>query len=305
MDFGIELYRRDISGYSKKRKKRLRRIKAYFFHVMKISFFFIFIIILCVFLFKATMKFFSGKYAIKGDNVMSSGIFYTMDCVSFNIENEEVAETVVSIDDLYAGDYPESLINLYENNPETKDFVLNYKYYKDEDYIDISNDIHEGQIPLFLQWDERWGYKSYGNDFLAVTGCGPTCLSMVYCGLTGDNTYNPYEVAKLAEERGYYVEGNGSSWEMMSSLANFMGLSVHEVIFDEAHIIQELTEGRPIICVVGAGHFTKEGHFIVMYGLDENGNILIHDPNSKINSKQSWSLEDIMSEILNLWSYSY
>ena len=39
--------------------------------------------------------------------------------------------------------------------------------------------------------------------------------------------------------------------------------------------------------------------------LDDNGNILIHDPNSKINSKQSWNLEDIMSEILNLWSYSY
>ena len=37
----------------------------------------------------------------------------------------------------------------------------------------------DGSVPLFLQWDERWGYRSYGGDFLAVTGCGPTALSMV------------------------------------------------------------------------------------------------------------------------------
>ncbi len=298
MDFGIVLDRQ--------RRKRLRRIKAYFFHVMKISLFFIFIISLSVFLFKTAMRFFSYDYAIKGDVSLTNGVLRMTDRVDFSFSIEEETETVVSVDDLYAGGYPESLIKLYENNPETKDFVLNYQSYSGEDtYIDISNDIDKGEIPFFLQWDERWGYITYGNDFLAVTGCGPTCLSMVYCGLTGDSTYNPYEVAKLSEERGYYVEGSGTSWEMMSSLAGELGLTVHDVIFDETHIKQELMEGRPIICVMGAGHFTKEGHFIVMYGLDENGDILIHDPNSKINSRQSWNLEDIMSEILNLWSYSY
>lgn len=296
MDFGIVLDRQ--------RRKRLRRIKAYFFHVMKISLFFIFIISLSVFLFKATMEFFSDDYAVKGDVSLTSGILHMTDRTEFSFVTVE--DTVVSIDDLYAGGYPESLIKLYENNPETKDFVLNYQSYSGEDAnIDISSDIEKGEIPFFLQWDERWGYKTYGNDFFAVTGCGPTCLSMVYCGLTGDGTYNPYEIGKLSEERGYYVDGAGTSWEMMSSLAGELGLTVHDVIFDETHIKQELMEGRPIICVMGAGHFTKEGHFIVMYGLDENGDILIHDPNSKINSRQSWNLDDIMSEILNLWSYSY
>ena len=66
MDFGIVLYRQ--------RRKRLRRIKAYFFHVMKISLFFIFIISLSVFLFKATMEFFSDDYAVKGDVSLTSGI---------------------------------------------------------------------------------------------------------------------------------------------------------------------------------------------------------------------------------------
>ena len=55
-----------------------------------------------------------------------------------------------------------------------------YKTKKDDNAaIDVSADVNAGEIPLFLQWDERWGYRSYGGDFLAVTGCGPTALSMV------------------------------------------------------------------------------------------------------------------------------
>ena len=43
--------------------------------------------------------------------------------------------------------------------------------------------------PLFLQWDPRWGYTEYGEDsFLGLSGCGPTCLSMVLYYLTGDKS---------------------------------------------------------------------------------------------------------------------
>ena len=102
--------------------------------------------------------------------------------------------------------YPQSLVELMERNPETEQFVMDYFDKKDlNQEIDISGDVKSGEFPLFLQWDERWGYKSYGGDFLAVTGCGPTCLSMVYCGLSGDTRWNPYEVARMAEENGYYV----------------------------------------------------------------------------------------------------
>ena len=51
--------------------------------------------------------------------------------------------------------YPESLIALVERNPETKDFVLDYPKYKGLEEIDISKDVMKGEIPHFLQWDER------------------------------------------------------------------------------------------------------------------------------------------------------
>lgn len=211
----------------------------------------------------------------------------------------------VNTEKLQEKGYPESLIQLVERNPETKDFVLDYPKYRGLSEIDLTGEVTKGQIPHFLQWDERWGYETYGNDFLAVTGCGPTSLSMVVCGLTGDTTYNPYQVAKMAEENGYYVEGAGSSWELMTSGARQLGLTVSDVSFDEEHIRSTLEEGHPIICVVGPGDFTDAGHFLVLTGVDTDGKIRLNDPNSVIRTNETWELETLMAQIKNLWSYSY
>lgn len=83
-----------------------------------------------------------------------------------------------------------------------------------------------------------------------------------------------------------------------------LGLEVHSVIFDKEHIKKELNSGRPIICILGPGDFTTTGHFIVLTGVDENGGIIVNDPNSIINSKKSWDIEQLMHQIRNLWSYS-
>ena len=200
--------------------------------------------------------------------------------------------------------YPESLIELVQKNPETKDFVLDYPDYQGLQEIDISGEVTKGEIPLFLQWDKRWGYETYGSDFLAVTGCGPTCLSMVLCGLTGDTRWNPLEVARWAEEQGYYVDGSGSSWELMSSGASSLGLNVSEVVFDEQHILSTLESGMPVICVVGPGDFTTSGHFLVLTGVDDSGRIRLNDPNSRIRTEKAWDLQDLMGQIRNLWAYS-
>lgn len=199
--------------------------------------------------------------------------------------------------------YPESLIALVERNPETKDFVLDYPKYKGLEEIYISKEVTKGEIPHFLQWDERWGYETYGSDFLAVTGCGPTSLSMVVCGLTGDTKWNPYEVAKMAEDNGYYVDGSGSSWELMSSGAEKLGLTVSSVIFDAEHIRATLESGQPIICVMGPGDFTDAGHFLVLTGVDQEGDIILQDPNSVERTKQHWDVQKLMNQMKNLWSY--
>ena len=210
----------------------------------------------------------------------------------------------VNIQKLRDQGYPESLISLVKRNPETKDFVLNYPKYKGLQDIDLSKEVTKGEIPHFLQWDKRWGYETYGSDFLAITGCGPTCLSMVVCGLTGETQWNPYEVAKMAEDNGYYVDGSGSSWELMSSGAEKLGLTVSNVIFDEEHIRSTLEAGQPIICIMGPGDFTDAGHFLVLTGVDKNGDIILRDPNSVERTKQHWDVQKLMNQMKNLWAYS-
>ena len=199
---------------------------------------------------------------------------------------------------------PDSIQQLYEKNEEAREFVANYnKEHNLDEEIDISKEVTQGQSPLFLQWDERWGYRQYGADCMGITGCGPTALSMVYCGLTGDTSYNPYAIAQKAYGEGYYVEGSGSSWDMMSNLANDLGLYSTELSRDESVIIGELRNGHPVICIMGPGDFTDQGHFIVLSGIDEDGMVIVKDPNSKKNSKKHWNLSKIISQMKNLWSY--
>jgi hypothetical protein len=204
-----------------------------------------------------------------------------------------------------SSDYPDSLLEFMDKYPEASDYVLSYPKKKDlHRKVDLSSEITKGEIPLFIQWDERWGYESYGDGFLGVTGCGPTCLSMVKCGLSGDAQWTPYVVAQMADKGGYYVNGVGSSWELMTEGAETLGLKVHEMSFSENSIRSTLEDGMPIICSVGPGDFTYTGHFIVLAGLNDDGSVRVCDPNSPTNSEKSWDIQDLLDQIKNLWGYS-
>lgn len=95
------------------------------------------------------------------------------------------------------------------------------------------------QIPLFLQWDERWGYETYGDDFFATDACGPTTLSMVVCGLSGSAVWNPLEVARFADEQGKILLNDcnsrinsGEHWEMDVLLPQIRGVWAYELAED-------------------------------------------------------------------------
>lgn len=197
------------------------------------------------------------------------------------------------------GEYPQSLIDLYERNPETKDFVLNYPFRKDTG-VDLSAWEGSRTVPLFLQWNPMWGYERYGKDFLAVTGCGPTCLAMVGYYLTGDENMNPRQVAQFAQENGYYSRGSGSSWTLISEGSGGLGLKATEIPLVRKKMVDALEAGKPIICAMREGDFTTTGHYIVLRGV-EDGQFQVNDPNSVVNSEKLWSYEQIEGQIRNLW----
>lgn len=197
------------------------------------------------------------------------------------------------------GDYPQSLIELLERNPETEEFVLNYPF-RQEQEIDLSEyDLAEG-VPLFMQWDTRWGYIKYGSDVAGITGCGPTCLAMAGYYVTGDEKFSPDKMYEFASRNGYYSPGNGSSWTLISEGGVELGLDVTEIPLVKQRIMDNLEVDNPIICAMGPGDFTTSGHYIVMVGC-EDGKIRVNDPNSYANSEKLWTYEEIEGQIRNLW----
>ena len=200
--------------------------------------------------------------------------------------------------------YPEGVIDLLGKNKETIDFVEDYGEKKDDPSADtIGDDLEAGEIPQLIQWDERWGYAPYGTSIVAVSGCGPTCLSMVAAGLNEDPSITPAKVAAYGTEISYVDENNDTYWKFMSEAGANWNLSCYEGLLSEEQVSAELTAGHPIICSVGPGDFTKIGHFIVLTGY-ESGNVTVNDPFSQKNSDKTWVYAEIADQIKARWIYS-
>lgn len=198
-------------------------------------------------------------------------------------------------------EWPSELIELGIANPEAEEFVLNYPLKSDHHFtIDLDGLQEADEVPLLFQWDERWGYSEYSGTVMGISGCGPTCLSMVCIYLLNDPNYHPQYIAKFSEDHGYSVDGKGSSWTLISEGGAKLGLDVTEIPLDENRIIKNLKVNNPIICVMGPGDFTTTGHFVVMTGY-ENGKIKVNDPNSRERSEKLWEYDQIQDQIRNLW----
>lgn len=199
--------------------------------------------------------------------------------------------------------YPEELIEALCNNEELLDYAKGYLEASGQADGGFTKEELKKDFPLFMQWDSRWGYVDYGDSKIGLNGCGPTCISMVSVALTGNREATPDAVAEYAEHKGYYQENSGTAWSMMTEGCRHFGISGEELCLDKNVIMNRLSEGHPIICSMGPGDFTSNGHFIVLVGT-EDGKLIVNDPNSRKRSNQLWKYEEISGQIKNLWVFS-
>lgn len=205
------------------------------------------------------------------------------------------------------GKYPVELLTLLANNTETLSFVSDYLMHVDDEGEGGSIDGKElnGTIPLFQQWDKRWGYLKYGSNMIAINGCGPTCMSMVYTGLTGNTDKSPAAIAEFCLENNYYTEDSGTSWSLMLNGAKKLGLDAERISIGAESIKEKLASGQPVICSMKPGDFTETGHFIVLRGITKDGKLLVNDPNNISRSEKEWDMDTVLKQIKSAWSYSY
>lgn len=200
-------------------------------------------------------------------------------------------------------EYQKDVLELLYKNDETLDFVLSKSNFRMPGiFVKIDKECGNGVIPILQQWDPKWGWYKYGENILALNGCGPTSLAMVITGLTGNDGINPMEIAKYSDENGYH-EKAGTNWDLMTDIVEKYGVKGRRISVAKESFENALNSGNPIICSVGPGYFTKEGHFIVISGI-KDGKLIIHDPNSIKNSKKLWEFNDIKNQIKAAWAYS-
>lgn len=225
------------------------------------------------------------------------------------IENSKISEknkiqnNQSMLDDIMnSTQYPKQLKDLALKNEEALEFVYDYPAeHVKEHTIDLTEEASMDSVPLFVQWDKRWGYEKYSGNFFAASGCGPTTLSMVVVYLTHNREASPIAVAKYSKEAGYSVDGSGSSWTLISEGCRHYGVKAKAVALDESRMKAELDEGHPIVVNVGPGDFTDTGHFMVTTGYDDEG-FSINDPNSIEKSGKRWLFKNISSQIRAVWS---
>lgn len=196
-----------------------------------------------------------------------------------------------------------------------KNFIASYQAYSEYFAMDESGTI-EGDgtslpgdavlsaVPLYLQYQDPWESKAYGDGTIRKNGCCPTCLAMVFSYLCQKNIY-PDDVAAWAGNK-YYVNGAGTSWGIFTPASSHWGVTCTNIGKSEASMVQALRDGKLVVASMGPGTFTKGGHFIVLTGITESGKIRVNDPNDStkknhINTEFSASL--IIRESKNMWTF--
>ena len=160
------------------------------------------------------------------------------------------------------------------------------------------------KVPHLYQWDLRWGYTMYDGDSFGLSGCGPTSMAMVYQGLTGDADKTPYDMGQLAFEGDFVDPNYGGTYDgYYLYAAEQLGLLYEGLPVDVDSIVAALDGGRVVIAHVGPGTFSQVGHYIVLAGLTDSGEVIVNDPYSTTRSAKPWDADLIASESIALYAY--
>ncbi len=128
-----------------------------------------------------------------------------------------------------------------------------------------------------------------------TSGCGATCVAMVIRYVKGDYSVTPETVFEWLYEAGFY-QGDGLSHLALSRYLSISGIASRWT-GSTTEVLNNLRAGKPVIAHMGPGTFADNGHYILLRGIDENGMIIINDPNSRRLSQETFSLQMIRSQL--------
>jgi hypothetical protein len=152
------------------------------------------------------------------------------------------------------------------------------------------------EITYFNQSDPTWADQPYGRDQIGPYGCGPTALAMVIASI-GEEA-DPVSIAQDAVDLGCWASRSGSYSTIVSSVAESYGLTVESVSERTPDALCDaILSGKVLVALMGPGHFTQRGHYILIRGVTLSGELLVADPNSRERSLMVWDPQIILDEL--------
>ena len=234
-----------------------------------------------------------------------------------HLTNELVADEYEWVKVNLAGSYMPYVIVHAEGNPNVIHFLYERAHggespesfeYTDEERearLPLLGDDVTALVPLLMQWDWRWGFDWYGGGPAGLTACAPTCMAMIGFGLTKDESITPRGMSEYAANAGYWVNGQGTSWDLVTHAFPNHAITCQRISADAYTIAAELNAGHPVLINVGVGKFSAVGHFMILAGMDADGHFILNDPNNLENCSRTWPWEELSTEIQAAWSYVY
>ena len=143
----------------------------------------------------------------------------------------------------------------------------------------------------FNQGDSAWNQNGY---CIAKAGCGPTSMAVVITSFTG-KWVTPLDTAIWGYQHGFYSR-EGSAHEMIPAMATAYGLRCQGVGTDYQAIKKALKAGKPVVCLMGPGYFTRGGHFMVLVAIDNNDCVTVADVGSRTRSAYKYRLADVIAQ---------
>jgi hypothetical protein len=152
------------------------------------------------------------------------------------------------------------------------------------------------EITYFNQSDPDWADQAYGRDRIGPYGCGPTALAMVLASIGEDA--DPASVAQDAVDLGCWAPRSGSYSTIVSNIAEAYGLTAESVSERTPDALCDaILSGKVLVALMGPGHFTQRGHYILIRGVTLSGELLVADPNSRERSLMVWDPQIILDEL--------
>ena len=199
---------------------------------------------------------------------------------------------------------PLTMLQLLIKNPETLAQIISFRsdhakeaegygYYEDGEIEYLPGSI---AVTYYNQTEEPWASHSYGrNTTIRSSGCGPTSMAIVASTITG-TVVDPITMADWSLKKGYRVYHAGTSRALFPAAAKEWGFECQGLQKNGKKVVEALSAGKLVIAIMGPGNFTKQGHYIVLRGISEDGKIMVADPASRKRSGQLWDLSVFTSQ---------